>query len=247
MRLYLNLLPYQTEKVFGEIRDVISFIEVKLHLLEYFISFWNGNVEPKRPYAFIDTEDCHRAFLINANEAKMVSFGFEYIPKTNGFDMASSKNSIASFNYKGKHGKITAREISECLAVLSNAEGINKSHYLFEYVDGLDDSISNESKMLLESLFYSEPGYVRYDHDTIGYKENTHPIDHFDVNYNRMVSYKLGLRHQIKVEEFISLFAHNNTCPEVLLDSCKYPPILTKKKISKNKQKRRKNKIKKRK
>ena len=237
MKLILNLLNYQASKLFGDISDIKSFLDVKLSVLEYLLTFWHGNEDPKPPYLLLETETLHRVFLVNGNGTKIVSFGFEFVPKLERYDLTVESNRILKFNYLGYNGFLTSEEVSQCFTLLSNFDKEKKNLYCYS-ANYNDELISDSSKYLFEFLLFSEPGYVRYDHDTIGFKRDTHPLDHFDINFSDNVTYKIGTRSDIRVDDFKLLFKSIDSCPEVILRAKEFPCPVKKKRKSKRKQKR---------
>lgn len=67
---------------------------------------------------------------------------------------------------------------------------------------------------VVKKLMLFESGYIRYDYDPDPTRVNkyTHPLYHFDVYYSSNNSIKLGLRNELKVEEFIDLLDIKTNC-----------------------------------
>lgn len=57
---------------------------------------------------------------------------------------------------------------------------------------------------ILQTLFLFEPGYIRYDFDSIHNKGKMHPLNHYDVNYTNMASFKMGLQNKTKIKDIIN-------------------------------------------
>lgn len=212
--LYLNLDKYQADLLFGDVNDICSFLHVKLKLLE-FIQSWTGNKPIKQPYVCIDNEKLYRAFMVNENACKIISFGFEFIFKTTSPDL-NVANAIITIHYKGRNGLVTAKNISDAIAILKQYEQREENLYSDLYFDD-EDNISIESKRLFEYVLMQEAGYVRFDNTTQGYKEWIHPLNHFDINYSN-VTYKMGLYHKITLEELLAMFDKSKVKPFVLLN-----------------------------
>lgn len=236
--LYLNLDKYQADVLFGDINDIRGFLLVKLKLLE-FIQSWTGNKPIKQPYVCIDNEKLYRAFMVNENACKIISFGFEFNFKTTSLNL-NAANAIKTIHYKGRNGLVTAQNISDAIAILKQYEQREENLYCDLDFDD-EDNISIESKRLFEYVLMQEAGYVRFDNATQGYKEWIHPLNHFDINYSN-VTYKMGLYHKITIDELLAMFDKNKVKPFVLLNPDKRTilrfPI--RKKSKNNKGKRRK-------
>ena len=56
-------------------------------------------------------------------------------------------------------------------------------------------------------LLSFEPCYIRYDHDAVHVSEE-HPLDHFDLNYSKNASFKVGLKRYLMIENFQDFFVN---------------------------------------
>lgn len=238
--IYLNLDKYQADVLFGDVNDMRSFLLVKLKLLE-FIQSWSGNKPIKQPYVCIDNEKLYRAFMVNENACKIISFGFEFIFKTSSPDL-NATNAITAIHYKGQNGLVTAKNISDAIAILKQYEQREDNlYYDLEFDD--EDNISFESKKLFEFVLMHEAGYIRFDNATQGYKEWIHPLNHFDINYSD-VTYKMGLYHKISIDELVAMFDKKKVKPFVLFNPDKRSNIfylshqISNKRVGKTKKKR---------
>ena len=68
----------------------------------------------------------------------------------------------------------------------------------------LDDTYSDKTYKVMNMLMLAEPCYVRYDHDLKSKNQRIHPIDHMDVNFNKLSTFKLGLRGRVNPDGFES-------------------------------------------
>ena len=65
---------------------------------------------------------------------------------------------------------------------------------------------------ILIRLFSMELGYIRYDYDKEHADEEYHPLNHFDVNYSSNITYKIGLKESINLEEMITFLDVKQKC-----------------------------------
>ena len=211
MKLYLNLQPYQRTKLFSPVTNAREMISVTLNALEY-IQYWHGNVRvPKRPYMLVDLDETHRIYLVDRD--KIVSFLFVLNVKLEGLDLMDINNYVNGI-YLNRH-KISAREISEAKQILTDCAD-SDSLYCFNAND--EDTIySIETLYLFEHLLFLEWGYLRFDHDPSHAIVDIHPADHFDVNFTKRGSYKLGLNRPVDVNDIISIITKGTKCAEVTL------------------------------
>lgn len=65
---------------------------------------------------------------------------------------------------------------------------------------------------LIFKLWYMEDGYIRYDYDPIHENGDIHPLYHFDINYSTGVTYKVGLKFPIQMNEFQDILDIKTGC-----------------------------------
>lgn len=232
---YLNLLKYQSDALLSEIYDIKSFMMMKLYLLQYIFS-WTGNKPLKAPYVCVDCEKTHRAYVVNQDGHKIISFGFEFSLKVNHPDLTDPTNAIRSIRYYGKEGEITPQNISEAISMVHSLDSSNNSLYK-EINFGDEDNLAWGSKILFEYVLMKEPSYLRFDHDTMGYKEWVHPLNHLDVNYSGG-TYKIGLKSQIDIKEIFHLFNDKAVRPVLEL----HPDLLMNRLLNRKKAKKKNKK-----
>lgn len=211
MKLYLNLLPYQRNKLFLHATSVRDMMSVFLTALEY-IQYWQGNHKViKRPYLLLDLDDTQRVFLVDKD--KIISFGFHLNVKTQKENLTDPTNFVSGIHLR-KY-PITSREISEAKQMLNSC---SDNDYLYCY-SALEEeiTISKNSLYLFEHLLFSEWGYIRYDHDPSHAVEGYHPSDHLDVCFSHDISYKLGLKKGLEVSDMIDFMNQKTRCAELSL------------------------------
>lgn len=209
MLFFFNLEKYQVDELFKEITDKREFLHLKLKLLEY-IHLWTGNKEETPPYCCIDFENLKRAFLINQDGTKIISFSFPFIIKTQSpnFEL---KNSISSVHYCGQAGTIFMRNISEAISILKEYTSRDNNIYNALTLDD-EDNIDLESFRLFEYLLFCEDGYIRYDYDFKNQNAITHPLNHFDIHYSEPSHYKIGLSNRLELKTFFSILDKKKIC-----------------------------------
>lgn len=200
MRLYYNLQRYQRLKLFSFVHSSRDMISVCLYALEY-LQYWEGNKEVKRPFLCLDSEKTHRLYLVDID--KIISFGLDIGVKFN-----NDYNRVDSLYLR--QYPITSREISEARQILSNNLD-TQSLYCYNILEE-DSMVLDTSLRLFEHLLFYEWGYVRYDYDPTSAKEGIHPVNHFDVNYTKSISYKLGLSNKLELDEFINMIDKEKDC-----------------------------------
>ena len=57
-----------------------------------------------------------------------------------------------------------------------------------------------------------EDGYIRYDCDELHQKADIHPLHHLDINYSSGITYKIGLRNSMKLDEFKDVLDTQTEC-----------------------------------
>lgn len=212
MLFYLNLEKYQFDELFQEVTDKRGFLRMKLKLLEY-MQLWTGNQETIAPYCCIDFDHLKRAFLVNQDGTKIISFSFPFIIKTSSPDY-KARNSIYSIHYCGQAGIILPRNISEALAILLKYSSRDDNLYN-ELIFDDEDEIAPESFRLFEYILFSEDGYIRYDYDYQHQNAVTHPLNHFDIHYSDPSHYKIGLPSKLELKTFLTIIDKDKVCSKL--------------------------------
>lgn len=73
-----------------------------------------------------------------------------------------------------------------------------------------NDEVLNDGELfyLINDLMMLDFGYIRFDCDP-KYENENHPLNHFDVNLDRRLTYKIGMKNPINIEEFIDIIDNN--------------------------------------
>lgn len=69
-----------------------------------------------------------------------------------------------------------------------------------------------EYENIILKLIIFEDGYIRYDHDYVREKGDTHPLNHLDVFYSTENTFKMGLNKTINQDEFIDILDIKTNC-----------------------------------
>lgn len=221
---YINLTDAKgRENMFSEVTDVYDFIKLKLTALELLITQWNGCHEQEKckfPYMCVEDYELHRIFIESNN--KIISFGF-------GLKIKAKPDKIDAFiliikdnsdNKKTKKLEISAKHISDAIAILNQVEKDKTELYNDIVFDDLENIPSEEGKHLFEYFLFEEPAYIRYDYDKQAAKNEkaiVHPQYHFDINFSKDYSYKLGLPKSIDEKELRNIFLSKDFCRMISL------------------------------
>ena len=83
----------------------------------------------------------------------------------------------------------------------------------YDIVTDTEDDINvNKAWQILCKLLTMELGYIRYDFDEEHAESIYHPLNHFDVNYSNNITYKIGLKKEIELEDMISILDIKQKC-----------------------------------
>ena len=91
------------------------------------------------------------------------------------------------------------------------------NQFFDEFLLNYDVMFSDKTKEnmywnLVLYILYFEPGYFRYDFDEEHENGLIHPKNHFDINYDNMGTYKLGLLNNISVDYIKQLIDKTQVC-----------------------------------
>lgn len=116
--------------------------------------------------------------------------------------------------------EVDSKIISKVISIIKCDEFKEKCSLDFvapicEYQENCDENFW----IFLRELLLMEDGYIRYDYDIDNYEkakekgeEDKHPLNHYDLFYSSNATFKIGLKKEIKNEEFIDFFDINTDC-----------------------------------
>lgn len=120
--------------------------------------------------------------------------------------------------------EITNQMISLLISIFE--KGINQGDSLESVVDFIIESAEDyEYKniddiwTILFKLWYMEDGYIRYDYDPKHENGKLHPLYHLDINYSSGVTYKIGVKNPLCLNEVKNILNIKTNCAYVELTS----------------------------
>lgn len=202
----LNIGKYFFEKVSKHIRSkedlVILLIEsMKVFLIGDIIT--ESDIKGK---VMIKIDKMSR--IIFEIENKYFSFNFPF-----GVGSRSDHESITFYDIDTRLD-LNSKNLSIILSIFN--EGVMKNNSLEDiYIELLymeDIEYKEDILKVVKKLMLFESGYIRYDYDSEHADGHIHPLYHFDVYYSSNNSIKLGLRNELKIEEFVDLLDVKTNC-----------------------------------
>lgn len=94
-------------------------------------------------------------------------------------------------------------------------EMIEKAYFDVSGEEYTEDEVEKCFNLILR-LLSMELGYIRYDYDPDHENGTLHPMYHFDVNYSSKGTYKIGINHKMKKEDFIDLLNIKTECRYII-------------------------------
>ena len=239
MKIYLNLNEYQSKKLFADVVNRSTFCHVKLHVLEYLLTYWQNNKDIRRPFICVDSEETKRAYIINENGDKIISFAFDYNVKVKQMVENGEESQALLIRMKNFNCEITPKLIADAQSLIQTHQAREDNLMIYTMLDFEEETYDDKTLRFIENLLYCEPGYIRYDNSTLGLKQYYHPQYHFDINYSNG-TYKFGLPGIIDVNKFIELINPNEKRPTLVCEwLCEMPPLKKRDIKKKFRQKRR--------
>ncbi len=204
MFFYHSLGSLKIADLDKKINNPKNFVIAVLKLLEL-IDTWGSSESidgVSFPYLCIDTSRLKRAFIVKNNQ--IVSFAFP-------FAIHSEQGSLrVCINYRDK--QLDSSIISKAMS-LANSLDLERSTYasLAQGIN-LSDPAQLSAVQIFEVALSLEPSYLRYDYDSNSDNGVKHPLFHFDVNYNKQCSYKLGLYGVLNERELMNIMSNDTSC-----------------------------------
>lgn len=205
MEYWHSLGSLKTANIAEKIKNPKDFVVLSLKILEM-INTWGVSESAFSvtiPYLYVDPDVQKRAFIVKGNQIVSFAFPFAVYTKTDPII--------------GEHVMINYRDmvIDDVLVsramTIANSLDMEKTTYAAQ-VQGMDfrDTIKVAAHKIFELVLSLEPSYIRYDFDKPASRGTLHPMYHFDVNYNKANSYKIGLYGDVQLNSFKELLSKNN-------------------------------------
>ena len=190
------------------IEYLYDYVELMLNVCEYII-LHKKEIEHYYSYdpIFDDVLISDNRLFVFYNKAKYVSIHFPFRVALNG-DIYHISRGIPLTNDNISHIRRALNHIRDHKMYL--IDGISECNINLKPTDY--EYITAEEFDLLSILLTVEPAYIRYDWDKKNANGNYHPEIHFDINFSKMGTYKIGLNVPFSPKRFFELFKDNIPC-----------------------------------
>ena len=202
MKTIDKIIPkFQEDLFFSAIRDKKDFAKLlAVSARNLLIDFGEiGEVESECRMKLV-VDKMSRLFYFKDNKYFSVSFPFTVLIENN--------HVIEITTLTGK--KVDNKSISAIISILEEEQFQLNPSLLDLYI--ASSELSSLGVELLEEIFQSEPGYIRYDNDPKNENGNLHPLNHLDINYSAYGSYKIGLSKIIPMSNFEDVLNISTDC-----------------------------------
>jgi len=180
-------------------KDVVSLLmkSIKLILI-------NDTIEESRVKGELTliVSKMSRLFYFSENKFFSISFPF-LVVETEGVLEFSSKT------VKIIDNKVT----SDVISVISKS-GFQDVECALEFVDPIVEIADFEQLFwpFILNLFMYEDGYIRYDYDEKYENGDHHPLNHYDIFYSSLSTFKVGLRNRLEADSMLDFLDSNSIC-----------------------------------
>lgn len=142
--------------------------------------------------------------LFYFSENKFFSITFPFLVIENDGELEFSSNTVKIID-----SKVT----SDVISVVSK-NGFQDVECALEFVDPIIEIADFEQLFwpFLLNLFMYEDGYIRYDYDEKYEKGDHHPLNHYDIFYSSLSTFKVGLRNRLKADAMLDFLDSNSIC-----------------------------------
>lgn len=203
----IDLEPHEIKQFSGrKLKMKWDYIDLVFETLR-FISFHYGAKKSRTlstkyiKYEYIREQSSARIYVYISSD-KYYSYALPFqIGEDNGF----AKIYLGSM-------MITTKLLSNIFSICEDRI-MNSINSLLELQKRFDDEdYSEDCFKVIEALFQYESGYVRHDHDETRKRGKIHPEFHFDINYDKRSTYKIGLNRMLRHNEFEATFDKDKNC-----------------------------------
>lgn len=143
-----------------------------------------------------------RLFYFSENKFFSISFPFLVIENEGELEFSSKTVKIID-------NKVT----SDVIGVVSKS-GFQDVECALEFVDPIIEIADFEQLFwpFLLNLFMYEDGYIRYDYDEKYESGDHHPLNHYDIFYSSLSTFKIGLRNRLESDSMLDFLDSNSIC-----------------------------------
>lgn len=143
-----------------------------------------------------------RLFYITENKIFSISFPFSVQEVDGGLEFYSNFVKIVD-------SKVT----SDVIGIISQ-DTLFSNDCVYEFFEPVIEVADFEQSFwpFLLMLFMFEDGYIRYDCDAKHVNGDFHPLNHYDVFYTSLSTFKIGLRRDLAEDVILDLLNLNSAC-----------------------------------
>ncbi|MDF9799770.1 hypothetical protein OKW21_005033 [Catalinimonas alkaloidigena] len=195
-----EIFPFKENEFFQPLRDKIDFARIIIYSARYLLlNFPTDDIECNSKIKLC-IDKMSRLFFYK--EKRYFSVSFPFSVQTDGTEITDMST------LSGK--SINSKSLSSVVSILEDpAFKLNPSLTDY-YIDS--DTAESIGISILEEVFQSEPGYIRYDNDPENEDGKIHPLNHLDVNYSSYGTYKIGLDNEIETVFFDDILNIRTDC-----------------------------------
>lgn len=143
-----------------------------------------------------------RLFYFSENKFFSISFPFSVFEINGGLEFSSRTVEVVD-------SKVT----SDVIGIVSK-NGFQDVECALEFVDPIVEVADFEKYFwpFLLNLFMYEDGYIRYDYDETHVKGDYHPLNHYDIFYSSLSTFKIGLRNRLEADSMLDFLDTSSIC-----------------------------------
>lgn len=195
------------ERVIKPIRSKQDVILLLLESLKLVNDVENGVINEKGKFV-ICIDKMSRIFY--ETDGKIFSLNFP-------FSMKENKDHHYRIYDNQTDLEITNQMISLLISIFKKGGKLEKSlenvmDFIIEGAEDYEYKNVDDIWRLLFKLWYMEDGYLRYEYDPEHANENMHPLYHLDINYSSGITYKIGLKNSLQVDELKDILDIKTDC-----------------------------------
>lgn len=108
---------------------------------------------------------------------------------------------------------IDSKVTSDVISVIAR-DGFQDLECALEFVDPIMEIADFEPFFwpFILNLFMYEDGYIRYDYDEKYENGDHHPLNHYDIFYSSLSTFKVGLRSRLQADSMLDFLDSNSIC-----------------------------------
>lgn len=201
-RFDFPLDAFQTLRLVGSVRGKKDVIALWMNAIKLIAVYAKPNDDQIAGHLVLHVDKMSRLFVETGIKSFSVSFPFSIYEKDHGLEFGTSACP-----------EVDSKVTSDILSLINGQDVFGSSNVL-AFADPLIELTGDQDVVwqLLRDLMLVDDGYIRIDHDPHNEHGELHPLDHIDIFYSQLATFKIGLGGRVGLDIFHDILNTKSNC-----------------------------------